>query len=50
MMKPIIEERARAQLLSTLVQNAVSQKSDERETPAPIRTDSTVANMASVRL
>lgn len=40
-MKPIMEDRARAQQLSTLVQNAaVSQISDERK---PIRTDAKTA-------
>lgn len=45
-MKPIMEERARAQQLSTLVQNAaVSQISDERK---PIRTDEAVSELANV--
>ena len=45
-MKPIMEKRARAQQLSTLVQNApVSQISDERK---PIRTDEAVSELANV--
>lgn len=45
-MKPIMEDRARAQQLSTLVQNAaVSQISDERK---PIRTDEAVSELANV--
>lgn len=45
-MKPIMEERAKAQQLSTLVQNAaVSQISDERK---PIRTDEAVSELANV--
>jgi len=46
-MKPIIERRAKAQQLSTLTQNtAVSEISHERVTP--IRTDETVAGLASI--
>lgn len=45
-MKPIMEERARTQQLSTLVQNAaVSQISDERK---PIRTDEAVSELANI--
>jgi hypothetical protein len=48
MMKPIIEERARANILATQNNDsgrAASQKSD-KQVITPIRTDATVAGMA----